>query len=153
MDAERRLRYEPHYLAMVVRPGFPVEILDLGSAETIENAINVWRRPVEVGWRQFSVDRLSLAKFFHSSGSETSKVALGSHSKPPWVTRISLLSRPTVLLGRLPLVALPGKKPGSLPAGGNQNRMFPGPSTLTCIVKSSWSSHRWRCSSLARWPD
>jgi tetratricopeptide (TPR) repeat protein/CHAT domain-containing protein len=93
--------WTPHYVAFVVRPGQPVRRLELGPAGPIEEAVADWRHAIEQSRDSPAAERLSrlvwepIAQFLVS---ETQTIYLV----------------PDGALARLPWVALPGTKPGTV---------------------------------------
>jgi CHAT domain-containing protein/tetratricopeptide (TPR) repeat protein len=90
----------PHYLAFVLRPGQPVQRVDLGPAEPIEEALARWRRDLTSGLDSPAAGRLRRLVW----------EPLAAHLGPDTDT---VYLSPDGALHALPWAALPGNKPGS----------------------------------------
>ena len=92
--------WQSHLIAFVVRPGQPVERVELGPAEPIKMAIEAWRR-------QFGVPTSQ-----SDPGAELRKLLWQPLEKFAQDAKIVLIS-PNALTAPLPWSALPGKTPGT----------------------------------------
>ena len=119
------------YAAFVIRHGAEVAMIDLGSSEQIDGAIEIWRKPfVEEVHTQEQLDAHSKAA-----------VAL---RKQVWLPVQALLGGMTKVLvspdgqlGSLPLAALPGEQPGSYLIDRYTIGNLPVPRLLPRLVKKS----------------
>lgn len=105
-----RFRTTPHYLALVKKSDQSVNLIDLGPADKIEKAISKWRKPIEnanSNNRSLDVAEQNSMKLV---GAELRKLLWEPVEHQLAESELVIVS-PDGALGRLPLIALPGKKP------------------------------------------
>ena len=103
---------EPHYLALIRQSDNSVEMIDLGSAEEIERAITEWRSPIERANRNRRAIDVREQIEMDRAGQLLRKLLWEPLEKHIGETELVIVS-PDGALGRLPLIALPGKQPGT----------------------------------------
>lgn len=102
----------PHYLGLVLRDDGEVQMIDLGSAVAIEQAIQKWRAPIEKA-NQFGrqIDT-SGQRAMDQAGADLRKLVWEPLSKYTAESNLIIVA-PDGDIGRIPLLALPGKRPGT----------------------------------------
>ncbi len=106
----------PHLAALIARPDATADsnvvLLDLGRLDLIEDEITRWRRPIEVANQNGRPINAAEELEMDSSGANLKKMIWSPVEKHLGNDEMVIIS-PDGPLGRFPLTALPGRKPGS----------------------------------------
>ena len=113
-SAEKPCRFtsRPHYLAQVYQADHSVRMIDLGSADKIEQAISRWREPVEQANRDGSLISAAQQQAMDQAGRELRQLIWDPISLHLEEADLVIIS-PDSALGRFPFIALPGQRQGS----------------------------------------
>ena len=101
-----------HIACFILLDNGKMKLLDLGPAEKIENAISRWRGPIEsanAAVRPLDDEEL---KAIEAAGQELRKLIWEPLEEHIGDSELVIVS-PDAALGRMPLIALPGKEPGT----------------------------------------
>lgn len=107
-----RFSTEQHFLALIRKSDRSVEMVDLGSAAKIESAIARWRGPIENANKNKRAIDPTEQVAMDKAGLELRQLIWEPIEEYVANSELVIVS-PDGALGRLPLIALPGKKPDS----------------------------------------
>ncbi|WP_197440380.1 CHAT domain-containing tetratricopeptide repeat protein [Polystyrenella longa] len=113
---------EYHLLAFVMRPGEEVQMFDLGEADPIDSAIDTWRE-----------------SFGLSPEGSRAAVELRKFLWEPFASQLEgrdhVFVSVDAMLGRLPIIAMPGNKPGSYLLEDHRISLVPVPHMLPEMIR------------------